>query len=332
MEFRTKRLVTGVMFGAALPFSSYANAQSVAPTRDELTRNPPAPAPQSSLNVVGDVERSPCPLADPQYAEIRVKVADVQFNNLKGATPDELRSTWAEYAGTDQPVAVICEIRDAAATHLRNKGYLAAVQVPTQRIEGGVVRLEVLYARVTAIRARGQTGGAEAKLRHTPAALARETAAVLADDASGDDLLHAQAHALAATARPRPCACDVHRRDACRADGPWRAEDEEAAPMLGRDTDCSAPRPAANEGQAGAIRSPAVEAVPEVPVREEPALPSAGGGGTLVEPCVSGRGSEGQREGVNRCNDGGQPCGRTGGGDPHDLRLGGPAGSLDHSI
>ena len=44
------------------------------------------------------------------------------------------------------------------------KGYLAAVQVPTQRIEDGVVRMETLYARITTIRARGQTGGAEAKL------------------------------------------------------------------------------------------------------------------------------------------------------------------------
>lgn len=164
MGFRNSRLIAGAaMFGVALPVT-HANAQSVAPTRDELTRNPPAPAPRSSLNVVGDVERSPCPLADPQYADIRVRLTDVQFNNLKGATSAELRPTWAEYAGTDQPVSVICEIRDRAATLLRDKGYLAAVQVPTQRIEDGVVRLEVLYARVTAIRARGQTSGAEAKL------------------------------------------------------------------------------------------------------------------------------------------------------------------------
>ena len=59
---------------------------------------------------------------------------------------------------------MLCEIRDAAATILRDKGYLAAVQVPTQRIENGVVRMETLYARVTTVRARGQTDGAEAKL------------------------------------------------------------------------------------------------------------------------------------------------------------------------
>ena len=86
------------------------------------------------------------------------------FNNLKGASVDEMRAAWAPYAGTERPVAVICEIRDAAATMLRSKGYLAAVQVPTQKIENGIVRFEVLYARVTTVRARGQVGGAEAKI------------------------------------------------------------------------------------------------------------------------------------------------------------------------
>ena len=140
-------------------------AQSVAPTRDELTRPQVSTAPtKSTLNIVGGVERSPCPLANPEFADVRVKLADVQFNNLKGATDAEMRRTWADFAGTEQPVAAICEIRDRAATYLRDKGYLAAVQVPTQRIENGIVRLEVLYARVTTVRARGQTNGAEAKL------------------------------------------------------------------------------------------------------------------------------------------------------------------------
>src|SRR3990170_3958995 len=97
-------------------------AQSVAPTREELTRiTTPEEAPRSTLNIVGGIERSPCPLADPRYADVKVT------------------------------------IREAAATILRDKGYLAAVQVPTQRIENGVVRMETLYARITTIRARGQT-------------------------------------------------------------------------------------------------------------------------------------------------------------------------------
>ncbi|ANY21073.1 Heme/hemopexin transporter protein HuxB precursor [Tsuneonella dongtanensis] len=135
------------------------------PTRDELesiSRPTTAPAPQ--LSISGGIERSPCPLADPQYQDIPVTISQVTFNNLKGVSPAELEAAWKPLAGQPHSVAVICEIRDAAATILRNKGYLAAVQVPTQRIENGEVRLEVLYARISAIRARGETRGAESKL------------------------------------------------------------------------------------------------------------------------------------------------------------------------
>jgi hemolysin activation/secretion protein len=135
------------------------------PTRDELdTINRPRIEQRPQLAISGGIERSPCPLADPQYAEIPVTISQVTFNNLKGATQAELEPAWKPFAGRPQSVAVICEIRDAAATILRNKGYLAAVQVPTQRIEDGEVRLEVLYARISSIRARGETRGAERKL------------------------------------------------------------------------------------------------------------------------------------------------------------------------
>ena len=155
--------LAGILLATTMLFPTSAFAQSVAPSREELTRiTQPPEQPKPSLNVVGGVERSPCPLADPRFADVKVTISDVQFNNLKGATPEEMRAAWSPFAGREQSVAVLCEIRDAAATILRNKGYLAAVQVPTQQIENGVVRMETLYARVTTIRARGETSGAEA--------------------------------------------------------------------------------------------------------------------------------------------------------------------------
>lgn len=135
------------------------------PSRDELggiTRAPAVQAPR--LTVSGGIERSGCPLADPQFAKITTTITSVTFNGLKGATAAEMEAAWKPLAGTPQPISVLCDIRDAAATILRGKGYLAAVQVPVQRIENGQVRLEVLYARITAIRARGETRGAERKL------------------------------------------------------------------------------------------------------------------------------------------------------------------------
>ena len=159
------RYVATSLLASACLMPGVASAQSIVPTRDELTRDQPAPTlRRPTLNVVGGIERSPCPLGDPRYADVKVTIREVKFNNLKGATAEELAPAWTNFVGTEQPVAVLCEVRDATATILRNKGYLAAVQVPTQRIENGVVTMETLFARVTTVRARGETGGAEAKL------------------------------------------------------------------------------------------------------------------------------------------------------------------------
>lgn len=145
---------------------SPAFAQIVAPTREELSGIArPDQALRPRLNIEGGIERSPCTLADPQYADVKVTIREVQFNGLKGATHQELESAWKPFEGKEQPVAVLCEIRDAAATLLRNKGYLAATQVPAQRITDGKVEFEVLYGRISAVRARGETRGAEKKLQ-----------------------------------------------------------------------------------------------------------------------------------------------------------------------
>lgn len=155
-----------LFIGFAFEASAQTVPQGVAPTREELqgiARPDDTPPPQ--LTIEGGIERSPCALADPQYADVTVTIRDVQFNGLKGATPEELYPAWKPFEGQQRPVAILCEIRDAAATILRNKGYLAATQVPTQRIEDGTVELEVLYGRITAVRAIGETRGAEQKLQ-----------------------------------------------------------------------------------------------------------------------------------------------------------------------
>ncbi|KPF93612.1 hemolysin [Novosphingobium sp. AAP83] len=164
----------GLAFAAQQAYGQDINPQAgaSAPTRDDIkgvtSQQTPAP---SRLTVKGDIERSPCPLADPQYANIKIKIADVTFGGLKETSPEELAQVWQPYVGTEQSVSVLCEIRDAAGTALRNRGYLAAVQVPTQKIEDGRVRMEVLYARISSVRARGETKGAERKLQQYLGAL-----------------------------------------------------------------------------------------------------------------------------------------------------------------
>ena len=135
------------------------------PTREEIdpSRRPQFTQP-SRLFVDGDIERSPCALADPAYAAITLTISRASFNNLGPVPAAELESIWKPLVGKALPIAALCEIRDAAATHLRRLGYLAAVQVPAQRIEAGDVRFEVLYARLTAVRVRGNAGRNEGQV------------------------------------------------------------------------------------------------------------------------------------------------------------------------
>ena len=137
---------------------------SAPPTREEVERGVAQGTLDRSAPVTvdtSDVERAPCPLASPEFAGIRLKLTGVTFSGLDAVPNEDLSDTWREFVGIDQSVAVICEIRDRAATRLRRAGYLAAVQVPPQKIESGQVRLDVLFAHLKRIQIKGDAGSSE---------------------------------------------------------------------------------------------------------------------------------------------------------------------------
>lgn len=156
-----------LLSAALIVFSTSAHAQSAGPlrppTREQVTRpvqQQPVPrAPQ--LQVEGGIERAPCALSGPEYESIRFTLRDVQFEGLRGLTPADLASSYSSFVGQDVPISVVCDIRDRAATTLREAGYIAAVQVPEQRIADGVVRFQVLMAHLTQVHVRGDAAGAE---------------------------------------------------------------------------------------------------------------------------------------------------------------------------
>ena len=133
------------------------------PTREEVERTRPTPERDRTpaLTVNGELERAPCPLADPQFAGVSFTLNQVEFTGLQGLSPDMLRDAYADRIGQTLSIASVCEIRDRAATILRGQGYLAAVQVPPQRIEGGVIRFDVLMAKLVGIQVRGNAGRSE---------------------------------------------------------------------------------------------------------------------------------------------------------------------------
>ena len=150
---------------ASQPSASLAQSASqvLPPTREQVTRpvQPQPPLRRPTLEVEGGIERAPCALAGPEYQNIRLTLRAADFEGLQGLTPADLAPAYAPYVGRDEPISIVCEIRDRAATILRNAGYIAAVQVPEQRIGNGVVHFRVLLAHLTQVRVRGNASGAE---------------------------------------------------------------------------------------------------------------------------------------------------------------------------
>jgi len=165
---RTALACAAGLIAAALPSAAWAQATPQIPTREEIQRPalPPATPPAERIIAADDsIERAPCPLADPQYANVRISVRQVQFSSIEGIDPAMLDAAWADRVGQDLPISVVCDIRDRAATMLRSKGYLAAVRVPPQTIDDGIVRLDILAARMTRIEVRGDAGANEGLLQ-----------------------------------------------------------------------------------------------------------------------------------------------------------------------
>jgi hemolysin activation/secretion protein len=156
-------LLTSILVSSAVPSWAQSTPPIAPPTREEVTRPTPPPPPPAApkLEVEGGVERAPCALDGPEFRNIHLTVRGVEFEGLRGLSPDELGSAYSSYVGHDQPISVVCEIRDRAATILRNAGYIAAVQVPEQHIADGVIRFRVLMAHLTQVRVRGDATGAE---------------------------------------------------------------------------------------------------------------------------------------------------------------------------
>ncbi|MEO9601431.1 ShlB/FhaC/HecB family hemolysin secretion/activation protein [Parasphingorhabdus sp.] len=174
--FRTAVLAAGIaMLASSLP--AWGQSSVATPTREEIQRGVIDEALKGearSLTIDGQIERSACPLAGPEFSDVRFTLKSVDFTGLSSVDPASLNSSYNAYIGQEVPVAVVCDIRDRAATLLRSKGYLAAVQVPPQTIDQGIVRFDVLMARMTSVQVRGDAGPSEGLLQKYIEKLAKQ--------------------------------------------------------------------------------------------------------------------------------------------------------------
>lgn len=158
-------LLSGVATLTTLVTAQPLLAQATPPTREQIeapVRQESEEQGRSRLSVEGGIERGACPLASPENSGVTVRFSRVDFGAQQVVPEETLRPSWEGHAGREVPVSALCDVRDRAATILRGLGYLAAVQVPPQKIEGdGVVSMDVLAARLVDVRVRGDTGRGE---------------------------------------------------------------------------------------------------------------------------------------------------------------------------
>jgi hemolysin activation/secretion protein len=154
-------LAAGLLIPAA-PAAAQAPVQVAPPTRSDLV--PPVlrrEEQRARLTIDGDLERPPCALDRPEFADIRFTLRGAQFNGLEKVPGLSLEEAVAAYRGRELPVSVLCDIRAKANAILRRQGYLATVEIPEQSLADGTPDFTVIFGRLTSVRVRGDAGPSE---------------------------------------------------------------------------------------------------------------------------------------------------------------------------
>ena len=138
--------------------------QGTPPGRDQVTIPVPPTAPagaRAEVQSSGALGAGPCP-PEIQTSDARVTLRELSFVQPTGEAVKpviaSLLSGLSPPAG-EQPVKVVCTIRDQAVERLREAGYVAAVQIPPQELAEGKLTLHVITARLTQVRVIGDAGG-----------------------------------------------------------------------------------------------------------------------------------------------------------------------------
>jgi hemolysin activation/secretion protein len=155
-----KPLVAALLL-AGVVLAAPAQAQ-VLPSRQQLdpARQSPIPAaPRGEL--FRNLEAGPCPFAE---SDLRFTLAGVDFRGTNGNLAldgERLTLAYGDLIGRELPVSAACTIRDRVAALYLQRGVLASITIPEQRIAEGRVVLEVTEAHIVSVRYHGDAGPAQ---------------------------------------------------------------------------------------------------------------------------------------------------------------------------
>lgn len=134
-----------------------------APTRQQIEQPAPPAAvrPRSTARVDARaaIPQAPCALED---SPVRVTLNSVTYQKPDGSpVAPELQSLLAQ-VGTgpagEQPISVVCRIRDRANQLLNDAGYVALAQIPAQQITSGELKITIVTAKIVEVRIIGDLG------------------------------------------------------------------------------------------------------------------------------------------------------------------------------
>jgi hemolysin activation/secretion protein len=147
--------VSLVAMATAAPLAAQSNGQS---TNDLRLPDPKETEDKRGVRVERDAGmKAACPFDD---SPLKVTLNNVTFADARGGElSDKLARSLSRVSAPqgEQPIRVICDLRDAANAALRADGWIASVQVPQQDLQG-TLRLDVVSARLSEIRVNGDPG------------------------------------------------------------------------------------------------------------------------------------------------------------------------------
>ena len=156
----------------ALPAPSFAQSFQQAtpsellkpPTREQRTPS------TAKVDAHAAFQPGPCPLPE----NLSVTIREIHFTAPGGGELNPELARLLADVRTDpapQSVRVVCQLRDMAIERLRAARYVASVQIPPQKIESGVLNLEVVSGHIVEVRVRGEPGPYRRLLERRIAAL-----------------------------------------------------------------------------------------------------------------------------------------------------------------
>ena len=212
MGFWQKLSVAAVVAAtAAIATAAHAQQTPVDPGRidERLRERPEAP---SVLPV--EVPNLPQQQAAPQ-SNLRVTLTDVVFEGASSVPAADLEAIAAPYIGREMALAEIFRLAEEVTAEYRRRGYvLSRAVVGPQRIETGVVTIQILEGYVGSVNIEGEAGGYRPFLESymAPVLAGRPTsgdalsrALLLARDLRGVDV-----RAVVAPSPTMPAAADIN--------------------------------------------------------------------------------------------------------------------------